>query len=232
MLYLRAGLFYSVYVPLSIIYGSLSFFLLPLPKRWYGGCLDWWSLATIKWLEITCGISYEITGEEHVQPPKPCVYVANHQSVWETYFLQCYLMPVSTVLKKQLLSIPFFGWGLRLYHPIAIDRDNPVGALKKIKSEGIDAINAGRSVLIFPEGTRTPPNQMGAYARSAADIAKAAGVPIVPIAHNSGCFWLNKRILKLPGTIKLTVGKPITIGDQSTKAVMASIREWTIEQMP
>ncbi len=153
--------------------------------------------------------------------------VSNHQSVWETYFLQGYLMPVCTVLKKELLGIPFFGWGLRLYDPIPIDRKNPVASIKKIKKDGVQRIQSGSSVLIFPEGTRRPPGDIGTYARSAVDIAKATGVPIIPIVHNAGCFWLNKRMIKIAGNIEMIIGEPIIVGDRGTKEVIAEIQEWT-----
>lgn len=230
MLIIRALLFYSVYVPISIIYGTVSFILLYLPRGACKPILTLWSTVTVEWLRITCNVRYEIKGSEHFTELKgPCVIVANHQSPWETYFLQGYFMPVSIVLKEQLTRIPFFGWGLRLYDPIPINRDDPIASLRKIKKEGGAKLASGRHVLIFPEGTRMPVGELGNYARSAADIAKSAGVPILPVTHNAGHCWLNKKFLKRPGKISVVIGEPIYIGDQSTKAVMQSIQQWSEE---
>ena len=228
MLAIRALLFYSIYVPISVIYGLFSFVLIYLPKNTCSPILTLWSNITVEWLRLSCNIEYEVKGAENFNKLEgTCVIVSNHQSPWETYFLQAYFMPVSIVLKEQLTHIPFFGWGLRLYDPIPIDRGNPVAAFRKIKKEGDEKLKNGRHVLIFPEGTRMPIGELGKYARSAADIAKSAGVPIVPVTHNAGHCWINKKFLKLSGKITVVIGEPIYINDQSTKDVMQSIRQWS-----
>jgi len=158
--------------------------------------------------------------------PQPCVVIANHQRPWETIFLQLQFYPLTTVLKRELLRIPFFGWGLRILEPIAIDRSNPVQALKQIKRVGVERLMSGQSVLIFPEGTRQPPEQLGTFARSGADIAKSANVPIVVVAHNAGEHWANKQILKTPGTINIAVSGALYVEGQNTKQVMQDIRAW------
>lgn len=92
-------------------------------------------------------------------------------------------------------------------------------------------LRAGRNVLIFPEGTRRPVGQLGNYTRSAADIAKSAGVPIIAIAHNGGKYWRNKKYNKRPGTAHMIIGKPIVIGDRNTKTIMTTIQTWTQQQL-
>src|SRR5690606_29777596 len=99
-----------------------------------------------------CNIRFEVIGRKH-EEVFPCVIMSKHQSTWETMFLQYYFGPVSTILKKELLRIPFFGWGLASLRPIAIDRSNPVQALKDIKQKGLKRLAQGNNLLIFPEGT-------------------------------------------------------------------------------
>jgi len=230
MLLFRSLLFYIFYAPLTIFFGTLSILLLLCSKKFAQTVIVYWNASALFLLRWCCNIRYEITGKENIVN-MPCVIVANHQSPWETLFLQWYFRPISAVLKKQLLSIPFFGWGLKVTQPIAIDRANPVQAIKQIKTDGIDRLKAGNNVLIFPEGTRMPVGELGSYKRSSADIAKQAGVPLVPIAHNGGKYWLNKSLLKHPGVISVVIGKPIDTSGKNTKVLMEDVKAWTDEQL-
>jgi len=221
----RSSIFYCGYFLSLMIFGVLGLPFLLLPRALGSRFIVLWNRFALLWLQWTCGIRYEVYGELDILSA-PCVVISNHQSPWETIFLQLHAYPLTTVLKKELLRIPFFGWGLRLLNPIAIDRANPMQALKQIKRVGVERLKEGHSVLIFPEGTRQPADQLGAFARSGADIAKAAGVPVITIAHDAGHYWLNKQFLKHAGTIRVTVGTPIDVTDQNTKAVMEDIRTW------
>ncbi|MGH1439864.1 MAG: lysophospholipid acyltransferase family protein [Cellvibrionaceae bacterium] len=226
----RSILFYILYAPLTIMFGLLSILLILLPKSWSAAAIVYWNPVALFLLRVCCDIRYEVKGNvENITTP--CVVVANHQCPWETLFLQWYFRPVSAVLKKQLLSIPFFGWGLKMTQPIGIDRNHPTQAIKQIKSLGIERLKSGRHVLIFPEGTRMEPDKLGNYMRSAADVAKQANVPLIPVAHNAGRFWLNKKFIKNPGVIQVIVGEPIDLSDKNTKAVMKEVHAWTQQQM-
>jgi 1-acyl-sn-glycerol-3-phosphate acyltransferase len=141
-------------------------------------------------------------------------------------FLQYYFGPVSIVLKKELLRIPFFGWGLASLRPVAIDRGNPIQALKDVKAKGIERLKEGNNLLIFPEGTRMPFGTIGNYARSGADIAISAGVPVVAVAHNAGRFWPNKSFLKYPGTITVFISEPMTTLGKERKELTEEIKCW------
>jgi 1-acyl-sn-glycerol-3-phosphate acyltransferase len=230
MLFFRSLLFYFLYAPLTIFFGTISLLFLLLPKKLGHSLIVNWNASALFLLRWCCNIQYEVTGFTKALD-NPCIIVSNHQSPWETLFLQWYFRPVSAVLKKQLLSIPFFGWGLKATQPIAIDRDNPVQAIKQIKSDGVARLNAGNNMLIFPEGTRNPPGALGDYKRSSADIAKLANVPLIPVAHNGGEYWLNKSLLKRPGIVQVVVGQPIIVGEKNTKILMEEIRTWTQEQL-
>jgi 1-acyl-sn-glycerol-3-phosphate acyltransferase len=141
------------------------------------------------WLtKVFLNIHVDVKGAENV-PERPCVIVSNHQSTWETFFLSAYFEPLSQVLKRELLYVPFFGWAMAMLRPIAIDRDNPKAALKQVASKGDELLKDNVWVLIFPEGTRVPYGQIGKFSRSGSALAVNADLPVLPIAHNAGKFW-------------------------------------------
>ena len=229
-LFLRTVLFYIGFWLITLVYGILSVPFLFMPRKSGQLFITYWNKIILAWLRFSCGIRYKIMGGAD-KAQGTYVVVANHQSSWETFFLQIQFYPLTTVLKKQLLNIPFFGWGLRIMEPIAIDRSSPAQALKQVKRMGIERLNSGRNLLIFPEGTRTPVEKLAPFKRSAADIAKAAGVPMIAVAHDAGHYWRNKKFIKYPGTIHVTISEPIHVDDKDTKTVMADIQNWVNEQI-
>src|SRR5690606_11061607 len=152
VLYLRSLLFAIGHYLTGMLLGFIAVLiwpLLPYTIRWR--IVTLWNRFTMFWLRICCGINIHIIGQR--QPEQyPCVVMSKHQSTWETMFLQFYFGPVSTILKKELLRIPFFGWGLATLRPIAIDRKNPIQALKDVKIKGLERLRQGNNILVFPEG--------------------------------------------------------------------------------
>jgi 1-acyl-sn-glycerol-3-phosphate acyltransferase len=222
----RAAVFYSGYALLTIwfsVTGAVFCRWLPFNTRYT--YLTLWNHAVLHWLRLVCGVRVEVHGREHL-PAAPYVLLCKHQSQWETFILQILHPPVITVLKKELLSVPFFGWGMALLEPICIDRSNPKQALRAVMDQGQDQLARGRRVMIFPEGTRTPVGQVGNYARSGATLACKAGVPIVPIAHNAGRFWPSKRFIKYPGVIQMVIGAPIDTTDRDSKDLTEQVKNW------
>ena len=222
----RAALFYFGYSILTVwfsVTGVLFCWFLSYRIRYT--YLTWWNYLVMAWLKLICNVRCEVHGRENM-PAGPVVLLSKHQSQWETFFLQVLHPPIATVLKRELLNVPFFGWGLALLEPIAIDRDNPKQALKHIMEEGQRLIAIGRSVMIFPEGTRTPVGQVGNYARSGATLACKAGVPIVPVAHNAGHCWPSKRFLKYPGVITVVIGAPIDTRDGDSRVLIETVKDW------
>lgn len=219
LFYLGYGLFISVFSVLSCTLGML----MPLGPRQ--------TLATtgnaliLSWLNLCCGIRVEVIGAHHI-PATPFVALSNHQSPWETFYLQRHLRPVSTILKKELLKIPFFGWGLASVRPIAIDRSNPRQAVKDVMDQGKQRLADGINVVVYPEGTRLRHGEYGQYARSGAALAVAAGVPLLPVAHNAGKYWPARRFLKYPGTITVVFGPPLDTSDGDSKALTLAAEEW------
>lgn len=235
MLYLRSLLFAIGHNLTGILLGFIAVLiwpLLPYKVRWRVVTL--WNRFTMVWLRICCGVHIHIIGQR--QPEHyPSVVMSKHQSTWETMFLQYYFGPVSTILKKELLRIPFFGWGLATLRPIAIDRKNPIQALKDVKNKGLERLRQGNNILVFPEGTRVPLGQVGNYARSGADIACSAGVPVVPVAHNAAECWPHKQFLKYPGTITIVIGAPIPSVGSNRKELTEAVKTWIetqINQLP
>ena len=182
-----------------------------------------WALCKI------CSITIIVKGKENI-PKSPFIIVSNHQGQWETFFCQYLFFPVTTLLKRELLFIPIWGWALALLRPIAIDRGNPRSALKKVLNEGEDKIKKGFSILFFPEGTRKKPGEIGNYARSGFELAKKTDVPVLPLVHNSGDCWPAHKFLKYPGLIKLIIGPQLVNIDSSLKASQ-KVQRWAKENL-
>ncbi|GAB3479355.1 lysophospholipid acyltransferase family protein [Marinomonas epiphytica] len=224
---------FSIYYTVStLIFGVLAPIAgLLLPIRHRQPVLNNHNKGVLFVLRVFCGVKVEIIGAENIDKGRSMVVVANHQCEWETYILQIMMAPISTVLKKELLSIPFFGWGLKMVQPIAIDRSKRTNALKQILSQGKERLESGRSVLIFPEGTRTPPGKEQAFNKGAAMLATSADVAILPMVHNGAYCWPSKRFLKYPGTIKLVVGPAIESKGKKTGEVHAEMENWMRAEM-
>ncbi len=190
---------------------------LPFRERYRLVIQTWCRCAT--WLaKVVAGIHYEVRGLENI-PQQPCVILAKHQSTWETFFLSALFEPLSQVVKRELLYVPFFGWAMAMLKPIAIDRSNPKGALKQLAKQGDERIKQGAWVLIFPEGTRIPPGQIGKFSRGGAALAVNAGLPVLPIAHNAGEFWPKQGWAKYPGTIQVVIGPVMHAEGEGPRAI-------------
>jgi 1-acyl-sn-glycerol-3-phosphate acyltransferase len=164
-------------------------------------------------------------------PNTPSVILSKHQSAWETIVFQQIFPPLSFVLKKNLLYIPFFGWGLALFSPIAIDREAAREALKQIEAQGRERLRTGFWVLIFPEGTRVAPGEAGKFQVGGAWLAVKAGAPVVPVAHNAGRYWPKNGFLKYPGEIVVRIGKPIPSDGRKATQVLAEAEAWITTAM-
>ena len=180
-------------------------------------------------LKYICNITYRVHGLENINNI-PTVFVANHQGVWEVLYLMTLTSPTIPIVKKELLVIPFFGWGLSLLKPITINREKTVTSLKKVIKKGKEKIKNGFSILIFPEGTRVSPDAKDVVIkRSALELAKQSDTCITPIYHNSGKFWLNKSLIKKPGQIEVFIGKQIK--PDETDNLKIHIESWMKEKI-
>ena len=207
MLLFRTLTFYFLLALMTVLwssFGMLVGMLLPFNVR-YRVINQAWAYQAIWLARWITGIRYELIGRENI-PDQPCVILAKHQCTWETFYFSALFAPLSQVIKRELLRVPFWGWSMALLKPIAINRGNPKAALKQLASEGEDRLNDGLWVLIFPEGTRVPYGQMGKFSRGGAAMAVNAGLPVLPIAHNAGKCWPRDTWIKQPGIIQIVVG--------------------------
>jgi 1-acyl-sn-glycerol-3-phosphate acyltransferase len=178
------------------------------------------------------GMRYQVTWDSPL-PHQPAVILAKHSSAWETFFLMKVFPRSAFVIKKELLSIPFFGWGLAMCEPIAIDRSSPREARQQVQSQGIARLQKGYWISIFPEGTRTPAGFRGRYASGGAAVALAAGAPIIAVAHDAGYFWGKSIFDKRAGTIQVRVSAPIwpLNADESSTSLTHRAEEWIETQI-
>lgn len=139
--------------------------------------------------------------------------------------------PQIWALKREALWLPFFGWGLAAASPIAIDRSTPVKALERLLKQGREKIQEGRWVVIFPEGTRMAPGEMGAYHPGGAMLAVKANVPVVPVAHDAGRYWGKRSFLKKPGVVKVIIGPPIETAGKKARVVNDEAKLWIEDTM-
>ncbi len=185
-----------------------------------------WSHTVLALLRWICGLSYRLRGRDNL-PGGPCVLVCKHQSAWETIALPGILpLEQSWVLKRELMRIPFYGWALRALNPIAINRATARTAMKQLLAEGAESLAQGRSVLIFPEGTRVPVGERRAFSIGGAMLAAKNRVPVVPIAHNSGVFWARRGILRRAGCVDIVIGQPIDTDALGAKEANRRAEEW------
>lgn len=229
MLYLRSSLFLlGSQIALIFVVLLLFFsFYLRIEYRYKIGSL--WGKFNIWWLGITCKITFNLLGIENI-PDKPCVIIANHQSTWESFAFQKIFAHQTWVIKKQLLWIPIFGWGLALLKPVIIDRGEKLKALKTIIKQGVKRVQSGIYLVIFPEGTRQPYGQLGNYQKGGVAIAKQAACDILPVYHNAGKLWAKGSFIKHPGIVTVVIGKPVSIVGESVAKRTQEIRDWTAVQ--
>ncbi len=229
MIILRSAIFYLGYLSSGLIASLIACSVGPfisVDKRLR--LFSLWPRFANWFLHLTCNIKVIVIGEENV-PSEPCVIVSNHQGQWETYYMQYLFHPLCTLLKRELLYIPLWGWAMKMLNPIAIDRGKPKEAIIQTLKEGSNRLNNGMYVLLFPEGTRVQAGRVGKYARSSFELAKRNQVKVLPLCHNSGDCWPAHKFLKKPGTIKLIIGKPLYVEDSKESANL--VQEWTQQNL-
>jgi 1-acyl-sn-glycerol-3-phosphate acyltransferase len=229
MTLLRSSLFALALVIVTPPYALIALATFPLPPIARYRIISGWSRLVLLLARWILGIDCRVEGLENL-PSRPAVILAKHQSAWETLAFQKIFPPQVLVLKRELLWIPFFGWGLALMSPIPIDRSRGVAALRNIARRGRERLEQGFWVVVFPEGTRVKPGERRAYHVGGAWLAAASGAPVVPVAHNAGLLWPRNAFLKRPGTVTVRIGPPIDTTNQDPKAVNALAETWIEEQ--
>ncbi len=191
---------------------------------------SFYARVMLAWVEASLGIRYEVRGWENV-PKTPSVILAKHQSAWETLFLEARFPPQCWVVKKELLWLPFVGWGLMAIRCIAIDRSSGKAARDQIVEQGRERLAEGHWVTIFPEGTRIAPGKRGRYGIGGALVATRTGTPILPIAHNAGEVWGRYAFRKKAGVVTVVIGPPIETKGRDVLSVNSEVESWIEGQM-
>ena len=178
------------------------------------------------------GMRYQVEFEGNGMPAGPAVILAKHSSSWETFYIVAYFPRLVPVIKRELLRMPFFGWGIGLCQPIALDRSSPREARNELQEQGIDRLKQGLWVMIFPEGTRIPFGYRGRYASGGAGLAIAAGVPVVAMAHDAGHFWRKPVFDKSGGIIRVRISAPMfAAASESAAGLSRRAEEWIERQI-
>jgi 1-acyl-sn-glycerol-3-phosphate acyltransferase len=231
MLAIRSALFvlaqFVTVVPWALGCLLLAPFPLSVRYRFTMG----WPRMVIWFARVLCGIRWQVRGREHL-PDGPAVLLSKHQSTWETFFYPSYLpRELCYVFKRELLWIPFFGWGIGLLRMIHIDRGQGRDAFESVVRQGQRRLDEGAWIIMFPEGTRTPVGSQGKYKSGGARLAVRTGAPVVPIAVNAGECWPKRRFVKTPGLVTVSIGPPIETAGREPDRVNAEAECWIEAEM-
>lgn len=210
MIVLRALLFNIGYIGLTAIMAILGLPALCRPG-WVLRYGQFWTGLLLSWLRLTVGLEHRILGREHL-PAGPFILAAKHQSAWDTLMLNQLVRDPAVVMKRELTWIPIFGWYLARAGSIVIDRRSGPQAMRKMIAQGRARAAGGRPIVIFPEGTRGPVGGKLPYQPGVAGLYAQLGLPMVPMALNSGLFWGRESFIKRPGVITVRILPPIEPG--------------------
>ncbi|MFA6061945.1 MAG: lysophospholipid acyltransferase family protein [Gallionella sp.] len=225
MVVLRSLIFMVLQVVLTTLFSLLALLTFPFTPLTRYRLISSYARTMIWLLKVVCGIRYEVRGIENI-PAEPCIVLCKHQSAWETLALQFIFPPQAWVLKRELLWIPFFGWGLAMTSPIAINRSDGKGAVKQLLKQGKQRLAQGFCVVVFPEGTRIPFGQRGKYKIGGALLAASSGAPVVPVAHNAGRLWGRNSFIKRPGLVTMSIGQPIATHGIKADEINSRTETW------
>jgi 1-acyl-sn-glycerol-3-phosphate acyltransferase len=211
MTVLRSLIFNILFFAITAGVAVLAVPLLAAPP----GATRWmtriWSRLVIGLLRLVCDARLEVRGMENI-PPGGCVIASKHQSAFDTIVWLSLLPDTAYVLKKELLSIPVYGWHVRRAGMIPVDRAGGGPALRSMLRLASAAVAAGRQVVIFPEGTRSAPGQRLPYQPGVVAIATGTGAPVLPVATDSGRIWGRRAFHKHRGIIRISILPPLPPG--------------------
>jgi 1-acyl-sn-glycerol-3-phosphate acyltransferase len=205
------------------IFFAVACSLLPFRRRF--ALAQVWGATLMHVLRWTCRLDYRIEGRENI-PPGAHIALWKHSSSWETFAMVLVFPRQVWVLKRELLWIPFVGWGIRQLHAIAIDRKSGHSAVGQVVEQGKQRLAEGDWIMIFPEGTRMPPGETRRYGVSGALLARETGALLVPVAHDAGYYWPRRGLRKKPGTIRVVIGPPVRAGDRDPREINAEVQLW------
>lgn len=223
--FIRSCVWWVIFFCSTIIYPVIAPLLIVLPFDLRYRTITTWGRLNIQTLRWICGVRYRVEGRENL-PDSAAIVLSNHQSTWETLAYSFIFPPQVWVLKKSLLMVPFFGWGLAVLRPIAIDRGAGASAMEQVVKQGRDRLDKGIWVVVFPEGTRVAPGKKRRYKMGGAVLAAATGYPVVPVAHNAGLLWPRHQFIKWPGEVTVTIGPQIKAEGLSADEINQQAEAW------
>jgi len=195
-----------------------------LPYRAQFNIARTWARILFWLLDKLCGLNFVVEGRERI-PPGNHIVMSNHTSAWETVAQFLIFPPQVWVLKRELLWIPFIGWGLKLLRPISINRGAGHRAVTQVVDQGKARLADGLWIIIFPEGTRVVAGEKRKYGVSGALLATAANKFIVPLSHNAGDFWVRRGILKKRGTVRVIIGEAIDATGKDPRRLNEEVKQ-------
>lgn len=225
MILFKSLIFQVIHIISILFAGPLAMLTFPLPVAKRFAVISNWARFNLWLAKIICGLDFRVRGGEHIKGDAGII-LCKHSSTWETLALQVIFPDQAWVLKQELLRVPFFGWGLRMLQPIAIDRKAGRKAIDQIAEQGAEKLKSGRWLVIFPEGTRVPAGEVGRYGVGGPVVAVRTKARVLPVTHNAGYFWPRQNLKIYPGTVDVVIGEPIEIGDQSPQQLRNQVQEW------
>lgn len=225
-LFIRSLIFSIGSIILIVIFSLLCLPALLLPLRYRHALLRVFVFLYLGMLKHVCRIRYKVEGLEHIPKKRFGVVFSKHQSAWETFFLPSIFHDPAVIAKRELVWIPFYGWGLAAADPILINRNNKTSAMQQIIRKGKKCMEQGRWILVFPEGTRVAVGEVGKYHLGGARLASATEAPVIPVAHNAGYFWPKRGFIKKPGTVHVVIGPMIESKGRTPDEIMTLAKGW------
>ena len=198
MTVIRSCAFLVLSLGVMVFLGVTMLPTLLLARRLAARVPFWFAGAQLFLLDVVAGLRIEVRGRNNL-PDGPALIAVKHQSALETYALLRLFPDACFIIKQEIVRLPVVGWFALAMDCLAIDRGAGLAAMRRILGHAVTVANEGRSMVIFPEGTRTAPGERVAYQRGVAGLYAALGVPVVPVALNSGVFWPRRQIRKIPG---------------------------------
>lgn len=211
MIVLRAAAFNLAFYLSCLVIGIAVLPGIVLPSGFMQGVGTYWSRYSIWLLRVIVGTEWQVRGTENL-PDCPAVFAVKHQSAWDTLFFPAYLGNPAMIAKKELRLIPFYGWYSWRAGTVWVDRKRGPAALRGLVRGALAALDAGRSIVVFPQGTRTGPGQDAPYQPGIAALYGGIAAPVVPVALNSGLYWPRRGFIKRPGTIVVEFLQPVPPG--------------------
>ena len=234
MLFLRSYFLYTGQVRSTLLITSLCVIAFPLNFKIRYDLITRWATFNLWWLKVCCHVHYRVEGLQTI-PDRACIVMCKHQSAFETLALQLIFIPQVWILKRELLKIPIYGWGLASMQPIAIDRGSAIKSFRQIVEQGCQRLKQNLWVIIFPEGTRVAPGGKGTYLPGGGLLAEKSGAKVLPVAHNAGFLWPRNSMIKKPGLITLSIGPVIDTANKNAKQITSEVETWiedTVESLP